>query len=62
MRGFWKLFQQSVVMQGFLTLLLWGAIIYLTVTGQEVPNLLVGAGSLIMGFWFDNKSRNKGAE
>ena len=50
------LFLQSVVLQGILTIGLWGVAAYLMVVGQEVPDLLaVGCGAVIT-FWFTNKA------
>ena len=50
------LFLESTVMQGTLTIMLWGTAIFLMVTNQDVPDLLaVGVGS-ITTFWFRTKT------
>ena len=45
MDRFWDLFQESVILQGLLTVSLWGAIITLTLQGREVPGVCL-AGDL----------------
>lgn len=40
------------VLQAILTLLVWGTICYLYITGQAVPDTLLSAGSIILGFYF----------
>jgi len=56
METFWQLFRESVIIQGLLTLGLWTAIIYLSVTAQPVPELLSTGGIAILGFWFGSKT------
>ena len=63
MDRFWDLFQESVILQGLLTVSLWGAIITLTLQGREVPGVLLNAGTTVLGFWFGTKVQsavNKG--
>jgi len=55
MDRFWDLFQESVILQGLLTVSLWGAIITLTLQGREVPSILINAGTTVLGFWFGTK-------
>lgn len=55
MSGFWELFKQSVILQGVLTLALWGTVIYLVIVGQPVPDLLAMGATSILGFWFGTK-------
>lgn len=40
------------ILQAILTLLVWGTICYLYLTGQAVPDTLLSAGSIILGFYF----------
>jgi hypothetical protein len=40
------------VLQAILTIMVWGVICYLYVTGQAVPDTLLSAGSIILGFYF----------
>jgi len=55
MRTFWDLLQESVIVQAVITLLVVGAVIYLSVTGQEVPELLSNITGLVVGFYFGSK-------
>ncbi len=55
METFWRLLEESVIVQGIMTLLVWGAIIYLVVVGKPVPDILSAGGMGIMGFWFGSK-------
>lgn len=56
MAKFWELFAESVIIQAVMALGLLGAIIYLVVTGQEVPDILVEGFLLVLGFYFGSKS------
>jgi len=49
------LFQQSVIMQGLLSLLVIGLWGYMVVTGQEVPSELSALVTLVVGFFFGSK-------
>lgn len=55
MNTFWRLLEESVIVQGIMTLMVWGAIIYLVVTGKPVPDLISAGGMGILGFWFGSK-------
>lgn len=52
-------FISSAVIQGILTLGLWGTIIYLSVEGRDVPDLLAVGGGAILTFWFKTKVENR---
>lgn len=60
MNRFWDLLQQSTIVSGLLALTVWGAIVYLAVTGQPVPDILYFGGASIIGFFFGNKSGAEG--
>jgi membrane-bound ClpP family serine protease len=47
----------SEVLQALLALLLWGTICYLYLTGQAVPDTLLGAGSIVLGFYFHSAAQ-----
>ena len=47
----------NTVLQAILTLLVWGVICYLYVTGQAVPDTLLSAGSIILGFYFHSSAQ-----
>ena len=49
------LFQQSVIMQGTLSLLVVGLWGYLIATGQDVPDNLNALVTLVVGFFFGSK-------
>ena len=53
---FWSAFQESVVLQGFLTIGLWGTAAYLMIVGGVVPNLLAAGCGAIITFWFVSKT------
>ena len=56
MAKFWELLEESVLMQGIMTLGLLGTIIYLVVQGKPVPDILTNGFLLILGFYFGSKS------
>jgi len=53
---FWSLLKESIIVQSLMTLMLWGAIVYLVITGQTIPDLLSAGGMAILGFWFGAKT------
>ena len=55
MDTFWKLFQESVIVQALITLALVITTCYLVATGQDVPELLSTALMLVLGFYFGSK-------
>ena len=55
MTNFWALVERSIIIQGLITLTLLGVIIYLTVSGQEVPETIQGAFLVVLGFYFGSK-------
>lgn len=56
MAKFWELLQESVLMQGIMTLGLLGTMIYLIVQEKPVPDILTNGFLLILGFYFGSKS------
>lgn len=57
MDKFWQLLTESTIVQGVVTLGLVGAVIYLSCTGQEVPEPLKSLTALAVGFWFGQKAQ-----
>ena len=55
MRTFWRLLEDSVIVQSLITLLVILGDLYLALVGQPVPDWLVQATMLILGFWFGTK-------
>ena len=54
--NFWDLFKESVVLQGFLTIGLWGVAAYLMIIGKPVPDLLAAGCGAVITFWFTAKT------
>lgn len=46
---------ESTIAQGTITILVTGAVVYLAVTGQPVPDILQQSFTLILGFFFGSK-------
>lgn len=55
MQTFWTLLKESVILQAVLTLSVWGAVLYLAVTRQPIPDILSMAANLVLGFYFGSK-------
>jgi len=53
---FWEQFAKSNIISGVLALSLTGAVVYLAVTGQPIPELLGAALTSIIGFFFGTKA------
>jgi len=51
----WQALRESVILQGILTVGIWGVVLWLVVNGMEVPEILTNAGYTILGFWFGTK-------
>lgn len=62
MATFWRLLEESVITQALTTLLLIGAVIYLVVAGQPIPEALFGLASMAMGFYFGSKGQLTGRQ
>ena len=58
--GFWALLEKSVIVSGFIAVTVVGAIVYLSVTGQPIPELLGNAALIIIGFFFGAKTTDAG--
>lgn len=52
---FWDEFGKSNIISGLLALALWSAIIFLSVTGGPIPEVLVGGGLTVIAFFFGSK-------
>ena len=57
---FWELLEKSVIVSGMIALGVLGAVIYMAVTGQEIPELLGNAALIIVGFFFGAKTTDAG--
>lgn len=44
-----------LIVQAVLTLGIWGAIVYMSIVGLEVPEILLAGGTTILGFWFGSQ-------
>jgi len=54
---FWQLFRESVILQGLLTLMFAGTVIYLVIAGKTVPGEIYGFLGTVVGFWFGTKAQ-----
>jgi len=52
---FMELWRSSTLIQGTIALIFGGAIVYLAVTLQPIPDILVGFVGTIIGFYFGTK-------
>jgi hypothetical protein len=57
MERFWELLQESVLVQGSVTLVLVVTLCFMFATGRPVPDTLIGFAMLVLGFWFGTKSQ-----
>lgn len=55
MKIFWELFRESVILQAVLTVGIWGAMIYLVLTSQVIPDIMSQAAYLVLGYYFGSK-------
>jgi len=58
MDTFWKLFKQSYIIQGTVTLLFCLTIIVLLVLNRQVPDYLINFVAVILGFYFGSKTQS----
>ena len=57
MQTFWELLKESVILQAILTVGIWGAVITMTVQGKPVPEFMLNAAYIVLGFYFGSKLR-----
>jgi len=57
MERFWELLEESIILQGFITMVFAGSYCYLTVTGQQIPDGLDNMMWAVLAFWFGTKSQ-----
>jgi hypothetical protein len=53
---FWDSFRESVILQGLLTVGLWGVASYLFIIDKPVPDLLAMGCGAVITFWFTSKT------
>lgn len=53
-----ELWRSSALIQGVLACTSLGAIVYLAVRGQPIPDVLIGVVMAIIGFYFGSKERD----
>lgn len=58
MSKFWQLLEQSVIVQGLLTLTFGIAVVYLYIVGKDVPTELLNAFWALIGLWTGGKIEN----
>lgn len=52
---FWELMEKNVLVSSLLATGLVGAVIYLAVTGQEVPEIIAALCGTVVGYFFGAK-------
>jgi hypothetical protein len=57
MSKFLDLLAESVVIQALLAIGLLGGILYLIIAGRQVPDILMNAFMVILGYYFGTKSQ-----
>ena len=57
MDKFWELLKESVIIQAVMACTLLGVISFMYVTCMEVPDVLVAAFSVILGYYFGSKAQ-----
>ena len=57
---FMELLQDSVIVQSLVTLILIGVDAYLAVIDMPIPDSLINATMLVLGFWFGSKMNQAG--
>lgn len=55
MEKFWELLKQSIIVQSTLTLLLASTICALFLMGKDVPDVLLSAFFVVLGYYFRHK-------
>lgn len=55
MNKFWDLLRESVILQAILTTGIWGSVLFMMLAGRTVPEGLLGAANLVLGFYFGSK-------
>lgn len=55
MDKFWELMEKNVLVSSLLAAGLVGSVIYLAVTGQEIPEVIVGLAGTVVGYFFGAK-------
>ena len=55
METFWRLLEESVLVQSTVTLMAMGVTAYMTCTGQQTPTEWWALMGIIVGFWFGSK-------
>jgi len=55
MKKFWELFEQSIIVQSLITLLVVGTYVFLVGTGQQINDQLMALLWVIIGFYFGSK-------
>jgi hypothetical protein len=54
---FWRLLEESVIIQSVVTLVIICVIGYMVVTGQSMPKEFWAIAGSVIGFWFGSKSQ-----
>ena len=56
-----ELFRESVIVSGFIAMGCVGAVLYLSITGKPVPDILSNVCMIVVGFFFGGKVQQANA-
>ena len=59
MDKFWRLFEESVIVQACIALAMVITICTMVLLGKEIPDLMTNALMLVLGFYFGSKSEQR---
>lgn len=59
MEWFKDQFAKSNIISGILAIAIWGVILYLSIVGQPIPDILIAGGASILAFFYDAKKDNQ---
>lgn len=62
MSKFWGLLEDSVIVQALVTLSLVGAVVFLVVSGKDVPDALLNLCLITLGYYFGSKAQLTGKQ
>lgn len=55
MKKFWELFEQSVITQSIITVMLVITVCVMFIMGRPIPSLLESLTMIVVGFWIGSK-------
>jgi len=58
MESFWDLLEKSVIVSGIIAIAITFVLVYMSITGQPIPELVGNAALIIIGFFFGAKTQS----